>query len=100
MAKPLIEILAPVFNFAGAAVLTFDALRARQNVREKSGAKDLINFLRSIHKGNLLVDEQGKPLDSPTAIDDWLAGRTLRYGWIGFVLIAIGFLLEFISKIL
>lgn len=98
MAKPL-EILVSALNFAGAAILCLDALRIRRNLKEKAGAEKLVQYMRSVGQSKLLTDERGNPLDSERAVDDWLAGRTLRLGWFGFVLIAIGFLLDLIIKL-
>jgi hypothetical protein len=99
MPKPILEILVPMLNFSGAAVLCVDALRIKRNIGEKAGAEKLVRYLRSVGKSDLITDERGKPLDSPRAIDEWLAGRTLRLGWLGFVLIALGFLLDLLNKL-
>jgi hypothetical protein len=86
MPKPILEILVPILNFSGAAILCIDALRIKRNINEKAGAEKLVEYLRSVGKPGLITDEQGKPLDSPRAIDEWLAGRTLRLSWLGFLL--------------
>ena len=99
MPKPLIEIIVPILNFSGAAILAIDALRVQRNIKEKAGAEKLVQYLRSVGESKLVTDERGKPLDSQRSIDEWLAGRTLRFGWLGFVLISLGFLVELITKL-
>ena len=100
MPKPLLEILVPILNFSGAAILCVDALRIKRNIKVKAGAEKLVQYLRSVGESNLITDERGKPLDSQRALDEWLAGLTLRLGWVGFVLIALGFLLDLITKLM
>jgi hypothetical protein len=100
MSKPLLEILVPILNFSGAAILCVDALRIKRSIKEKAGAERLVQYLRSVGQSGLIRDEQGRLLDSHRALDEWLARRTLRLGWIGFVLIALGFLLDLINKVL
>src|SRR5262245_27392056 len=99
MPKPLLEILVPILNFSGAAILCVDALRIKRNVKEKAGAEKLVQYLQSVGKPGLITDERGKPLDSKPAIDEWLAGRTLRLGWVGFILLALGFFLDLLIKV-
>ena len=99
MAKPLAEIIVTLMNFSGAAILSIDALRIRQSAKEKAGAEKLIHYLSLIGKGDLVTDTNGKPLDSEAAIEEWLGTRTQRLGWIGFTLLALGFLLDLMVKI-
>jgi hypothetical protein len=99
MSKPLLEILVSIINFFGAAILCADALRIKRSVKEKAGAEKLVQYLRSAGKSDLISDEKGKPLDSQHALDEWLAGRTLRLGWVGFMLITLGFLIDLIAKL-
>jgi hypothetical protein len=99
MPATTLEIIVPIFNFSGAAILCIDALRIKQNIKEKVGAKELLDYLQAFNKPGAVRDEQGKPLDSQEAIDKWLAHRSLQFGWIGFILLALGFLLDLIAKL-
>src|SRR5207244_7735933 len=83
MPKPLLEILVPMLSFSGAAILCVDALRIKRNIKVKAGAEKLVQYLQSVGESNLITDERGKPLDSQRALDEWLADRTLRLGWVG-----------------
>lgn len=95
MAKPIAELLVSVLTFSGATVLCIDTLRTRRNIKEKLGAEKLVEDFRG-----MLSDDEGRRLDSQRAVEEWLGDRSLKLGWIGFALMAGGFLLDMITKLI
>ena len=100
MAKPVAEIIVTILNFSGATVLCIDALRIKRSGKERIGAEKLVQHLESIGKGELLTDKDGNPLNSKEVLEEWLGRRTEQLGWTGFVLLALGFLLDLIVKLI
>lgn len=93
-----VELLSSILTFAGAALLAGDALFVERRIRAESGARRYQQALKSKNAANVLKDEKGNPLHSETALSLWLARETLHWNWCGFVLMAIGFVLDFVSK--
>ena len=99
MSKQTYQVLASTLNFLGGGVLCWDTLRVRRNLREKAGAQKIARILDLLASKVTLTDEKGNPLNTEQAIDQWLAGRTFTLGWLGFVLMTLGFLVDLVLKL-
>jgi hypothetical protein len=86
-------LVAAGLNFAGGVILTFDALTIRARTRASGGAKRLRDILQKRGRADVLTGG-GKTLDSDTAIELWLAVRSLEWTRVGFALMTAGFLVE------
>jgi len=92
-----LDLVGSVLNFAGGAVLTLDALRVRARIRAEDGAQQLQELLEKSGAGQLLTDKAGRPLNSPARLKLWLSASSLRWAWLGFALMTLGFLAEFLA---
>jgi hypothetical protein len=90
----ILELLSAVLSFAGGALLSIDALRLKRRIRAESGAQDFLNALRTVGAADALKDEQGRALNTVTALQLWFANRSLKWTWLGFLLMTAGFLLQ------
>jgi len=93
------EIAGSCVTFAGAAWLSIDALLIRRHIRVEAGANEFFEILNKAGARGLVKDKSGKPLDSREDLTLWLAGRTVGWTWVGFGLMAFGFVLDLIGKL-
>ena len=100
MSKEVAEVLTSILNFLGGGILCFDTLRIKRNLQEKAGAQKIVDAFRALKVENPISDDTGKALTSTESIDQWLASRSLRLGWLAFGLMTLGFLLEVVCKLL
>ena len=84
-------------SFAGGVVLTWETLSVKRQIKEESGARQLLEALAKIGAPDALKDANGRPISQERALQLWFAQRSLRWGWVGFVLMTVGFLLEMIG---
>lgn len=92
-----------VLNFAGGLFLIIDSIRVRNKVLAQAGADEVAKYeAKRAKKGKkpLYTDGTGKPLATEVQWALWLANRALTRTWIGFLLISVGFFLDFISRML
>ena len=94
------EIAGSSVTFIGTVWLAIDALRARKHVRSQEGAKALSEIMRNAGVVGSLKDKKGNSLDSDQALNLWFAKRTVTWNWIALIIIAIGFMLDIIGKII
>ncbi len=90
-----------VLSFAGGVFLTYDSLRARRKILAHFGARKIAeDQAKREGKPTLYETPDGKPLDTELDWELWLAEQPLKWTWIGFALISVGFLLDIFSRIL
>lgn len=97
---PCIEIFSSALAFAGGVFLTIESLCVRSRIRAQSGLDRLRDILDKTNAGKVLTDKHGKSLDSKGALQLWFAERTVRYSWVGFILVTLGFVLDLIAKLI
>jgi len=97
---PCLEISSSLVAFVGGALLTRESLRVRGRIRAESGLERLRQILEAERAGGVLTDKDGKSLDSKEALQLWFAERTVRYSWVGFILVSLGFILDLIAKLI
>jgi hypothetical protein len=84
-------------SFAGGVLLALDAIRMRSHIYQQRGSQDLLKFLKEQGAANVIKDDAGEPLNSETALQLWFANRSLKFAWIGFVFMTLGFLFQFLD---
>src|SRR5438270_1599234 len=94
------EIAGSCVTLGGTIWLSVDALRARKRVRSQGGAKTLSEIMKNAGTQGSLKDEHGNSLDSDQALSLWFAKRTVTWNWIALVVMAVGFVLDIIGKII
>ncbi|MBZ5705794.1 MAG: hypothetical protein LAN63_10605 [Acidobacteriia bacterium] len=94
-----LEIWSSLLTFAGGSLLTLDALFAGKRISTENGAKRLQSTFKKKKSGFTLKDESGNPLGTETALSLWLAKEALHWSWAGYLLLTVGFVLDFLSKI-
>lgn len=99
MSSGFLELAGSIFSFAGGLVLTAESLLVRRRVREESGADLLLTALGRVGAADQLKDSQGQPLSQERALQLWFAHRSFRWAWLGFALMALGFLFELFSRL-
>jgi len=97
---PCIEIASSLVAFAGAAFLTYESLVVRRRIRAQSGLERLRDILNKEGAGKVLTGKHGESLDSTEALQLWFAERTVRYSWVGFILVSLGFVLDLVAKLI
>jgi hypothetical protein len=94
-----LEIWSSLLTFAGGTLLTLDALLAGKRISTEKGALRLQQGLKKKKSDFTLRDENDKPLRTETALSLWLAREALHWSWAGYLLLTVGFVLDFLSKI-
>ena len=98
MAANYFEIFGSLFNFAGGAILAVDALRQQKRLRSQKGAERYLDIMKKHQLDQPIQDDDGKPLDTPTAFQRWFAAHSQRLAWQGFAVMSAGFVLDFFGK--
>ncbi len=93
-----LDLVSSFVNFAGGACLTWDALYIKQRIQAETGIRRLQEGLAEMGEGDLLT-YRGKTLSEGKTFQLWLSSRPLRLTKIGFVLMTLGFLLDFFAKL-
>lgn len=99
MSSGFLELASSVLSFAGGVVLTAESLWVRRRAREESGAGLLLAALGRAGASGVLKDSRGRPLSQERALHLWFAERSYRWAWVGFALMAAGFLLELLDRL-
>lgn len=108
MAISYIGLTGAVLNFAGGVFLTWDALRIRRKTLAHFGARQIAEEEaeekakkegKERTSGPRYVTADGQILETELDWELWLASTTLKWTWLGFLLIASGFLLDIWSRI-
>jgi hypothetical protein len=87
-------------TFSGGVVLSLEAFFLKRRIKAEAGANRLLRIMKSHGSENVITDEKtGKPLNTEKALRMWFAERSLKYSWIGFSLLAFGFLFDFVSRL-
>src|SRR5689334_15581988 len=94
-----LDAVASGFTFVGSAVLAIDALGVRRRLKQRRGTEVFIQAVKNSGDDDLVYDPNNKRLNTQQAIEDWFAERTLRFAWIGFAFLGIGFGLDLICKL-
>jgi hypothetical protein len=94
------EVFGSLFNFAGGTILAVDALRQQKRLRAQSGAERFLDIMKKHQLSEQLIDDDGKPLDTPTAFQRWFARHSQHLAWQGFVVMTAGFVLDLAGKCL
>jgi hypothetical protein len=90
------EISSAVLGFAGAALLSVDAICGKRRVLQEAGTDAARDAAESA--GGTLVDGQGHPIEGETGVRVWFAARSQRWNRMGFGLMAVGFLCDVVGK--
>ena len=93
-----LELLSSILNFGGGFVLVLDALTIKQRVRVESTQRELQAAAKE--RGINLEAPGGQPLSTEVDLLLWLSNRSLRWARFGFGTMCLGFLLDFIAKLL
>jgi hypothetical protein len=100
MAISYVGLCGAVLNFGGGVFLVWDALRVRRQTLAHFGAKQTAEEEAERTKQPPRYETaDGQPLASELDWELWLAQRALKWTWVGFALIAAGFLLDICSRI-
>jgi hypothetical protein len=94
-----LDTIASGFTFAGGVVLAIDALCVRRRIKQRRGTETLVEAIKKFGDNDLVYDPNNTPLNTRGAIEDWFAERTLRFAWIGFILLSVGFGLDLFCKL-
>lgn len=95
-----LDVLASGFTFVGSVVLALDALFAKQTLTQRRGLEKLVGAASDAGEPALFRRPDGRPLSDGAQVDEWIAARSSHYGLWGFILVAVGFALDLISKLL
>lgn len=96
MNNHFLELAASAFGFVGGSILAIDSLfavRRARSERGKEAVQEAVNKARGVY-----VDDDDKLLTSAYALQLLFARRSAVSGRIGFGLMALGFLLDLMSK--
>jgi hypothetical protein len=91
-------MVASLLALLGGLALSLEALFVGRKIRTEAGAQRLLEIMKAHGAEDVLVDKSGKPLNKEKALRLWFAERSLRWSWLGFGLLALGFLLDLIAK--
>ena len=91
-----LELGSSFLGFLGAAILSMDALFAVSRAQQEKGKIEMSDAAREASAG--YADQSGHGVRSDYALRMWFARNTRRTAWIGFSLVTLGFLLDFILK--
>lgn len=92
-------MFASLLTLLGGLALSVEALLVRRKIQTEAGAQRLFQIMEAHKAGEALVDPKGgKPLNTEKALRLWFAEHSLRWSWLGFVLLTSGFLLDLIAK--
>jgi len=96
MDKHHLELASSILGFLGGSVLSLDALLAVRRTYEERGAEAAQKAANKAQGVN--VDAQGNPIRSAYKLRLWFAQRSVIAARIGFLSMALGFLLDVIAK--
>jgi len=91
------EISAAVLGFAGAALLSVDAIYGAQRVLQEEG-KNAAREGAEEHEATFVDHHGGQPIQGETGVRVWFAERSQRWNRIGFLLMTAGFLCDLVGK--
>lgn len=92
-------MVASLLTLLGGLALSLEALFIRRKIRTEAGAQRLLEIMKAHGADDVLTDpKSGKPLNKEKALRLWFAERSLRWSWVGFGLLTVGFLLDLIAK--
>jgi hypothetical protein len=90
------EISAAVLGFAGAALLSVDAILGKRRVFQEAGKNAAQEGAEMA--GATYVDDRGQPIRGESGIKLWFAARSQRWNRAGFLLMTAGFLMDLAGK--
>jgi hypothetical protein len=96
MPCPWCEISAAVLGFAGAALLSVDAIYGRRRVFQEEGKSAAREATEGA--GGTFVDGHNRPIEGAAGLRLWFEARSQRWNRIGFLLMAAGFLCDVFGK--
>ena len=88
------DLFSASLNLAGAGVLAFEAMRARRQMRSKTGLQALLDAV-----GKIKMRDKTQ-INDVVDLQYWFANRTMRYAWVGFGLLCVGFIVDLIGSII
>lgn len=91
------ELSAAVLGFAGAALLSVDAIYGKQRVLQEEG-KNAAREGAEGHHATLVDQHTNQPIAGEAGVRAWFAGRSQKWNRIGFLLMTVGFLCDFAAK--
>jgi hypothetical protein len=90
------EISSASLGFAGAALLSLDAVLGKRRVFQEAGKAAAQECAEAA--GATYVDERGQPIRGESGIKLWFAARSQRWNRMGFLLMTAGFLADLAGK--
>jgi hypothetical protein len=91
------EISSAVCGFAGAALLSVDAIYGRQRVLQEEG-KNAAREGAEQHQATFVDQHGNRPIQGESGVRVWFAERSQRWNRLGFLLMAAGFLCDLAAK--
>jgi hypothetical protein len=91
------EISAAVLGFAGAALLSLDAIYGRQRALQEEG-KNAAREGAEEHEATFVDHHGSQPIAGEAGVRVWFAERSQRWNRLGFLLMTAGFLCDFAGK--
>ena len=91
------EISASILGFAGAALLSVDAIYGSRRVLQEEG-KNAAREGAEKHKGTLVDPHKSQPVQGESGVKIWFAKRSQKWNRLGFLLMTAGFLVDLMGK--
>jgi len=91
------EVSAAVLGFAGAALLSIDAIYGEQRALQEEG-KNAAREAAEDHQATLVDPHGNQPIEGESGVKVWFAKRSQKWNRMGFLLMTAGFLVDLVGK--